>query len=412
MNAGIATAMAAPSFVSPASEAEAASLIASLAAARTPVELVGGGSKRGVGRPVNAGVTLSSSALSGITAYVPTEMVISAKAGTPLADVEAELARNGQRFAFEPGDWRALLGSAGEPTLGAVAAANVSGPRRFVAGAARDSLLGVRFINGAGEIIKNGGRVMKNVTGLDLAKVLAGSWGTLSFLTEVTFKVQPVPETEATVVILGLSELDGVKAMARALATHAEVSGAAHLPELVNASVLDGAMKGPGLTALRIEGLAQSVSVRVAFLKDVFKAGDVHVLDAAASAALWAAVRDVTPFRPATARDARPVWRVSMAPDCAVLMVDALRRQAGLSAFYDWQGGLAWLRMEHGAEAGALRAMMARFGSGHATLVRADAVTRAAVPVFEPEPKAIAALSARVRAAFDPAGIFNPGRMG
>jgi glycolate oxidase FAD binding subunit len=339
-------------------------------------------------------------------------MVLTARAGTPLADIEAELARNGQRLAFEPADWRGLTGTTGEPTIGAVAATNNSGPRRFVAGAARDALLGVRFVNGLGEAVKNGGRVMKNVTGLDLVKLMAGSWGTLGFLTEVTFKVLPVPETEATLVLHGLSDVDAAKAMAAAMATHAEVSGAAHLPELMSAQVLEGALKSDAATLLRLEGLSSSVSVRLAFLQTHFSMHQQSVLDAEQSALLWREIRDVTPLHPLRANDRRPVWRVSMAPDSAVLMVDALRRQAGLAVFYDWQGGLAWLRMEADPEAGALRETMKRFGGGHATLIRADAATRAAVAAFEPQSGPADALQKRIKAAFDPAGIFNPGRMG
>lgn len=396
----------------PATENDAAAFIAEAFSASTPLSLAGGGTKRAITNAPQPEVTLSSAGLSGIAAYKPTEMVLSAKAGTPVAALEAELARNGQRFAFEPADWRALLGAAGTPTISAVAATNNSGPRRHVAGAARDSLLGVRFVNGRGEIIKNGGRVMKNVTGLDLVKLMAGSWGTLGFLTEVTFKVQPVPETEETLVLHGLPDVAAIAALASAMATHAEVSGAAHLPELLDATVLAGRIKGGGTTLLRLEGLASSVAIRAAFLRDHFKAHDITMLAAPDSARLWRELRDVAPFHPTGLRDMRPVWKVSMAPDSAVLMVDALRRSAGLAAFYDWQGGLAWLRMEAGPEAAALRETMRAFGGGHATLVRADAAARAANPAFEPQPKTVAALSARIKAGFDPAGIFNPGRMG
>ncbi|NJR13941.1 MAG: FAD-binding protein, partial [Phyllobacteriaceae bacterium] len=204
---------AAAAAIVPQSEIEAAAIIGSAARAGTPVELLGGGTKRAIGNPANAQLTLSSAGMSGIVAYEPTNGD-HRQAGTPLAEIKAELARNGQRFSFEPADWRGLMGTTGTPTIGAVAATNNSGPRRFVAGAARDSLLGVRFVNGEGAIVKNGGRVMKNVTGLDLVKAMAGSWGTLGFLTEVTFKVQPVPETEATLVLHGLTDVEAATAMA------------------------------------------------------------------------------------------------------------------------------------------------------------------------------------------------------
>jgi glycolate oxidase FAD binding subunit len=392
----------------PSSEAEAAAIVGDAAAKNLPIEVIGGGTKRGIGKPTRAAITVSSSHMSGIVAYTPSEMVISAKAGTPLDDIKAALSENNQELAFDPIDYRALLGSTGTPTIGAVAAANLSGPRRFVIGAARDALLGMRFINGQGGIIKNGGRVMKNVTGLDLVKLMAGSWGTLGFLTEVTFKVLPRAQTETTLVLLGLDDAAGIAALASAMATHCEVTGAAHVPEMVNESLLSGKLKSEGATLLRIQGTAQSVPARLAFLQDRFKNSAALVLDAAESRKLWGQIRDVQPFQ----NDQRPVWRVSMAPSKGHELVDVLRRHAGLAAFYDWQGGLIWLRMEAGADADLVRKTIAALGSGHATLIRADEATRQTTPVFQPQPKAIAALTARVKAAFDPANVFNSGKMG
>jgi glycolate oxidase FAD binding subunit len=391
----------------PHSEAEAAAMIGDAAARRSPVEIIGGGTKRAIGQPLKTAITLSSSGLSGIVAYTPSEMVMTAKAGTPLDTIKTALAANNQELAFDPLDYRGLLASTGTPTIGAVAAANLSGPRRFVIGAARDALLGVRFVNGQGEIIKNGGRVMKNVTGLDLVKLMAGSWGTLGFLTEVTFKVLPLAQTETTLVLLGLDDAAGMAALAAALATHCEVSGAAHIPEIINASLLGGQLKSAGATLLRLQGTAQSVAIRLAFLQQYFKAIAQLVLDAETSGRLWRQVRDVEPFQ----NDHRPVWRVSMAPSDGYEMVDVLRRHAGLAAFYDWQGGLIWLRMEAEVEAGLVRKTIVACGGGHATLIRANEATRAVTPVFQPQQKAVATLTARVKAAFDPADIFNPGRI-
>jgi glycolate oxidase FAD binding subunit len=380
----------------PSSEVEAAAIIGDAARNERTIEIIGGGTKRGIGKPMTTDITLSSSGMSGIVAYTPSEMVITAKAGTPLEEINAALAENNQELAFDPIDYRNLLGSTGTPTIGAVAAANLSGPRRFVVGAARDALLGVRFVNGQGEIIKNGGRVMKNVTGLDLVKLMAGSWGTLGFLTEVTFKVLPKAQTETTMVLLGLDDAMGITALASALATHCEVTGAAHVPEMVNATLLE------------LQGTAQSVPSRLAFLQKQFSAHAQLVLEAENSTTLWQQIRDVQPFHD----DTRPIWRVSMAPSRGFEMVDVLRRHTGVSAFYDWQGGLIWLHMEADAEADLLRKTIAALGGGHATLIRVDEATRASVPVFQPQPTSLAALTARIKAAFDPANIFNPGRIG
>ena len=393
--------------IAPHSEAEAAAIIGDAAQKKQTVMLFGGDTKRSIGRPMKTDMSLSSNRMSGIIAYTPSEMVITAKSGTPLEEIKTVLAENYQELAFDPIDYRAFLGSTGTPTIGAVAAANLSGPRRFVAGAARDALLGVRFVNGQGEIIKNGGRVMKNVTGLDLVKLLAGSWGTLGFLTEVTFKVLPVAQTETTLVLLGLSDADGISALASAMATHCEVTGAAHVPEMVNSTLLEGQLKSEGATLLRLQGTSQSLPSRLAFLQQRFAGAHQLVLDAEISKTLWQQIRDVKPFQ----NDKRSVWRVSVAPSRAAEIVDVLRRHAGVAAFYDWQGGLIWLRMEGETEAALLRKTIAALGGGHATLIRADEVTRNAVSVFQPQTPALAALTARVKAAFDPANIFNPGKM-
>ncbi len=393
----------------PASEEELAAIVASAGREGEPLEIVGGGTRRGLGRPVQAARTVDLSALSGITAYNPAELVMSARAGTPLSEIEAELDRNGQMLTFEPMDHRLLLGGDGEPTIGGVFAANVSGPRRLSAGAARDSLLGVRFVNGSGEVIKSGGRVMKNVTGLDLVKLLAGSWGTLGVLSEVTFKVLPKPETSATLVVSGLNDAEAAAAMASAMALSVEVSSAAHLPTSVVNRFMGGALGWEPATLLRLEGLEQSVMVRKEKLARAMAAyGDSRLLNAQESATIWREVRDVHPF---AADRNKPVWRVSVAPTIGHQLVAALRLRTGVDAYYDWQGGLVWLQMEQDVEDELLRAFISKLGGGHAMLVRASDAVRASVEVFEPQPAALAALSTRIRAQLDPAGILNPGRM-
>jgi glycolate oxidase FAD binding subunit len=414
----------------PHSETDAAYIIRNAAADGKPLSICGGNT-RGLARlPANADnvETLSARSLTGMVDYDPAEMVMTVKAGTPVVEVEAALAANRQMMAFEPMDHRGILGSHGtptaEPTIGGVFAANVSGPRRLIAGAARDSLLGIRFVNGRGEVIRAGGRVMKNVTGLDLVKLLAGSQGTLGFLTEVTFRVLPVPPMTQTIVISGLDDQTATKAMAAAMALPVEVSGAAHLPASVSSRFLGGALlagsgpagsgpEGPGggeATVLRLEGLAASVEVRAQKLAAVMQAfGSVSRLGANESRILWREIRDVHPYADGTDR---PLWRVSVVPSSGAQLVAALRLEAGVDAFYDWQGGLVWMRMEADAEAGLIRRLIRALGTGHATLIRASDAVRADTPTFEPLPEAVTALSARVKAKLDPAGIFGPGKMG
>lgn len=395
----------------PATSAEVLSTVQWAASEESPLEILGHGSKRGIGRPQQSEHSLDVSKLTGVTLYEPAELVLSAKAGTPLVEIEALLAENGQQLAFEPMDYGPLLGGKpGKGTIGGALAANLSGPRRLKAGAARDHILGINAVAGRGEAFKSGGRVVKNVTGYDLSKLMANSWGTLAVFTDVTFKVLPSAETEVTLAIRGLLDDAAAAAMALALGSSAEVSSAAHLPERVAGRVAGGSFGSDAATLLRVEGFGPSVAYRIAALKDLLRnAGPLEEISGEATHSLWRDVRDCAPFADGSEK---PVWRVSMAPAQAHQMVLALRMQAAVDAFYDWQGGLIWLRMEHGdPEADLLRGLIRKHGGGHATLVRAAPSHRAAVPVFEPQAPQLAALSARLKAEFDPKAILNPGRM-
>lgn len=386
----------------PNDEAEVAALIREAAANGTSLRIQGGGTRAGLGRPTQDAATLSTAGLSGITLYEPAEMVIGAKAGTPLETIEKALAEKGQMLAFEPADFRLLFGTQGTPTIGAVAAGNISGPRRLWGGAARDSLIGVRFVNGNGEIIKSGGRVMKNVTGLDLVKLQAGAWGTLGVLTEVIFKVVPKPETTATFVLSGLDDAAAVKAMAMAITSPFEITGAAHLPDKVGG---EGAR-----TYLRIEGFPVSVDYRAGELaKLLSRFGTLSRLDESIGTSVWSTIRDAAPL--AEPRDAA-IWRLSVKPSEAPATIEAIRPAMAVRAFYDWGGGLIWLAVSAEGDAGAtvIRAA-AKAAKGYATLMRAPDAVRAVVPVFEPESAAVAALTQRIKASVDPAGVINPGRM-
>lgn len=379
---------------SPSSEEELAGFVAESAGAGRRLAIRGGGT-RPVGRPVEADATVSLQGMSGITLYEPAALTIGAKAGTPLAEIEAALAAENQHLPFEPADWRALLGTSGEPTIGGAYAAGVSGPRRIQAGALRDSAIGVRFVDGTGTIVKNGGRVMKNVTGYDLVKLMAGSWGTLGIVTELFFKVLPKPETSATVSLRGLDDATAVAALSAALGSPFDVTGAAHLPG------------DEPRTIARLEGFTNSIAYRTGELaKTLSGFGKAEILDAAATAALWRSVRDVEAFagRPGA------VWRISTRPSRGTAVVTQVRQVMPAEAIYDWGGGLVWLLVADEGDCGAaaIRSAVAAQG-GHATLLRASAENRTAARVFDPENRAISHISKQIAAKFDPGVIFNRG---
>ena len=378
------------------------------------LEIVGRGTKRAIGRAAQWDATLDLSGLSGVILCEPAELVLSAGAGTPLAEIEALAAESGQQLAFEPMDYGPLLGEArGIGTIGGALAANLSGPRRIKAGAARDHFLGVRAVSGRGETFKSGGRVVKNVTGYDLCKLLAGSWGTLAAMTEVTIKTLPRAETEDTVLVLNLDDAAAGKAMAAAMGSVADVSGAAHVPAPLAGRVAEIAATGGAVTAFRLEGVPPSVAHRKGFLEGLMRPfGELGALRGPASQQFWRAVRDVEPFAASGPDRERIVWRISTAPSHGAEVGRALVGRAEAQVLYDWAGGLIWAALPPSDDAGAkiVRSIIAANG-GHATLIRAPAALRAAVDVFEPQPAALAALTKRVRESFDPRGVLNAGRM-
>jgi len=363
------------------------------------LDVRGLGSKRTLGKPMHCDQVLDLSGISGVVDYAPEELVVTVRAGTPMREVEALLAQRNQILAFEPPDFGPLLGGEAEQgTLLGALMGNLSGPRRLSAGAARDHLLGFSGVNGRGEAFKSGGKVMKNVTGYDLSKLLAGSWGTLAVLDEVSVKVLPAPDQTRTLILQGLEDAVAIKAMCAAMGSPHEVSGAAHVD---------------GRTALRLEGVAPSVEARLKGLRDLFDelAVSMEELGTLESRTLWREIRDVAPL--ATSEDAI-VWRVSCPPtegSAVVARIAAERPQA--RTFYDWSGGLVWLALPPSADAdhALVRGALGATG-GHATLIRAPAEVRAAVPVFQPQSSALEALAERVKESFDPRHIFNPGRMG
>jgi glycolate oxidase FAD binding subunit len=396
----------------PAADWELKSLIAALAEQRFPVEIIGAGTKRGIGRPVATSALLSTASLRGIPLYEPTELVMSARAGTPVSQIEVELAARGQMLPFEPLDLGPMLGAPqGSGTIGAVFMTNNSGARRIAVGSARDNLLGTRGVNGRAEQFKSGGRVMKNVTGYDIARALTGSWGTLAVVTEVSFKLAPLPDDIVTLLYPGLPDDLAVELMCAAMGTPFEVSGTIHLP---TAHV--GRLQTPGLaalkvpvTAIRIENFMKSVLYRKDKLKDVLRAYGTPVeLDLEKSMSFWGEMRRLAhlPHAPSY------IWKISTSPTAASKLVANIRKHMPLEAAYDWSGGLVWLEVPASADAGAadIRRSVAMFG-GHATLLRADAAVRSAIEVFQPLNSGLEKLTRGMKDAFDPLGLLNPGRM-
>lgn len=397
--------------LNPRDEQDVVEAVSAAAFREQTLEIVGHGTKAEIGRAAQTAITLDMSGIKGIELYQPDELILSAKAGTPIADIEEELAKNKQELAFEPMDLNALLNmEAGAGTLGGLIAANISGPRRIKAGAVRDYALGVTAVSGRAEIFKSGGRVVKNVTGYDLSKFVAGSWGTLAVMTSLTIKVLPAAEDAETVLVLGLDPAKAREAMSIAMGSSCEVSGAAHLPERAAAKIPVGAVAkaGRSVTALRLEGIPASIAYRKAKLEELMKPfGRLASLEQKDTKALWAAVRDAVPFADKTHR---AVWRISTAPTEGPKVGAAIAAATGADIFYDWAGGLIWAEMP-GLLPEEIAVRHALGGKGHATLMRADPTVRASAAPFEPLDPGLAALIQRVKSSFDPKGILNPGRM-
>ncbi len=360
--------------------------------ASDPLRIIGGGT-RGVGP---GAPNLSTRELTGVTLYEPGALTLVAKSGTPLAEINEHLASEGQMLAFEPSDFRPLLRTEGEPTIGGIVAANESGPRRLAVGACRDFLLGVRFVDGSGNVVKNGGRVMKNVTGYDLVKLLCGSHGTLGILSEVSLKVLPRPETSASLMIYGPTVDEAVGLMARAMGSPYEVTGAAYSSQ---------DMAGHPVVFLRLEGSETQVTGRLSKLRNLLEpfvpTGENYAIseltDVDAVQQQWVSLRDLDE----EAGTYRDVWRLSVKPSDAPSICAALPEP---NYQLDWAGGRIWAFTEPGTD---LRNIIGQF-DGHATLIK----SASNLPRFHPEPAPLANLSAGLRNQFDPRGILNSGLMG
>ena len=397
----------------PETAEEACAIVADALAGKTALEIVGGGSRRDMGRPLNTDYVISAAKLAGVSLYEPDELVMRAGPGTPMEQIRMQLDQHGQMLAFEPPDYGPLLGGApGQGTIGGVIAGNLAGPRRIKAGAARDHFLGFEAVSGRGEIFRSGGRVVKNVTGYDLCKLMAGSWGTLGLMTEITVKVLPAPEKVRTVLIACADAVSATAAMSRGLSSPHDVSAAAWLPETAAAKsgVSHVAGAQAALAAVRVEGIGSSVDARCAALREELSAfGDVEELHSHNSLSFWCEVRDVRLLGDGT------VWRLSVPPADAPGILEVLRAELDAEYFVDWGGGLIWVTVGCGcggedSGANVIRAAIAA-GGGHASLIRASADLRSRVPVFQPESAPVHRLTRNIKEAFDPEGILNPGRM-
>jgi glycolate oxidase FAD binding subunit len=385
------------SLIAPADEAGIIAAVQAARAACEPLAVEGQGSKRGMLRPVQAARSLSTRGLTGVTLYRPAELIISARAGTPLAEIEATLAEKGQQLIAESPYLNGVFGTSAPPSIGGVVAANLSGPRRITWGATRDHVMGLRFINGAGEVIRSGGRVLKNVTGLDLCKLLSGSYGTLGVITEVTLKVLPAPEASATLLIETPDLASAVAALAAGLGSPFGISAAAALPGT-----------GHVLAALRLEDFAASVAYRMEKLRGVLgRFGTQRFIEDAESRAFWRGVREVEPLQ-VMADEA--IWRVSVRPSAGPQIASAASAIGG-RVMLDWGGGLVWVAAIPSSANHMLISEAARTQGGAAMLFRAPESLRLAVPVLPEEAAPLAKIGARVKEALDPGGLFNPGHM-
>jgi glycolate oxidase FAD binding subunit len=392
--------------IQPESIQEVVDIVRSHAEARRPLAIEGSGSKNGLGRPVEADTLLSARGLSGINSYQPDELVLTAWSGTPMREIWNALAEKRQHLAFEPAA-SALYGSGNEAgTIGGVLASNLSGPRRPSAGAARDHFLGFSAVNGLGEEFKAGGKVVKNVTGYDLPKLLAGSMGTLAVLLEVTVKVLPAPEKQRTVIVPVSDAATGHRCLTAQLQEAFEIDGAAVVPAAVTARSSVDLVRAPSsaLAAMRLTGSPVSVADRCAALRSAIGMPSEE-LHSARSQALWTEINEVASLLGA---EMGALWRLSVPPASGAKIAMALGQ--GEDWLMDWGGGRLWIaRREASAEDAGLVRKVAATAGGHATLVRGSDELRRAINVFPAE--APLTLLKRTKAAFDPHGILNPGRM-
>lgn len=364
------------------------------------------------GSDINDFCSLDMSGFRGIDLYEPEELVLRAGAGTPIAEIQARLEEQGQEFVFEPPDIAPLYGGAsGGGTLGGVVACNLSGSRRVSKGAARDSVLGIEAVSGRGELFRSGGRVMKNVTGYDLPKLLTGSQGTLAAMTRITLKVLPACETSVTLIFSDLAPKAALATMTAALSSPYDVSAAAFVPIAVAVHAPENCNSSRSVTALRLEGARESLMPRVETLRELLaEHGVSSMLQDGDSRSFWSFINNAT-FFAAPERRENMLWRLFLPPNRAHHVDELAQALGDMPYVLDWGGGLAWLGMPHRKE--GLRSLCQRVAdfagahNGFGILIRAPREFHGVFGGFASLGAAETALMKQVRAAFDPNSILS-----
>jgi len=390
--------------VTPRSEADVAEAMRLAGEKNAALEIVSGGTKRAIGRPVSANAVLDMSGLSGIVKYEPEELVLTVRSGTRMSDIETALAEKNQMLGFEPADWGPLLGAAGSGTIAGTVATNACGSRRVRAGAVRDHVIGCRFVNGLGETVKAGGQVIKNVTGFDIAKLMCGAFGTLGVLTEITLRVTPKPAQAATFALKDCDASKGLAALRRAAGLPIDATGLSYFPASSFGEAQAALAGGSGAALIRIEGTGSALEEKLSVLRHAFAGEDRSILDREATATLFRGIGNGAVF----AKRATDIWRLFVPQSAALQALTASRAEFW---YADCAGGALWLGLPADeATATRLRSITMTVG-GYATLMRGPTKARAMLPVFETETPARAELTKSVKAAFDPKHLINPGRM-
>ena len=393
---------------------ETEEIIKTALAEQRPIEVVGNGTKRGLGRPVETNISVSLSKISGITLYQPEELVVTAGAGTTLKEIRKILESNRQHLAFEPPDWGPLFGEKPDnQTIGGIIATNLSGPRRIQCGAARDHLLGAEMVTGRGETVRTGGRVVKNVTGYDLCKLVSGSYGTLGLLTKLTLKVLPVAEKIRTLLILDLEEEQALSGMTAALSSPHNVSAAAFLPieSARRSNIKYVADLNTSIMAIRIEGVAPSVEARLNSLRRLLSPlGNSEELHFRNSKLFWEEIGNVYYL---SSEENKTIWRISVPPSNSINVARQVARGCESTIYFDWGGGLLWVGIIPELKDGGSKIIRTAIKAcgGHATLIRASEIIREKIPVFQPPGSVVFNLNRRIKEGFDPKHILNPGRL-
>ena len=403
----------------PKDESKVSTLVKQFYKSNTPVEIIGSGSKRKIGKPINCAKTINFSQLSGIVEYFPEELYIKVKAGTSIKIIEEKLKKNKQQLAFEPIDFGYLFdGKSNYGTAAGHVACNFSGPRRFKVGSVRDHVLGFRGVNGRGEVIKSGGTVVKNVTGYDLSKLMCGSYGTLLALTEITFKVLPTMDESSTLAIHNAKLEKAMNYLNDAINSSTDISGATHLPtepkckscrmNIEETFKLNDLKNEGSITAIRLEGSKKSVNERIKNLQDELKIIDnnISILESYQSQLFWNKVKNLEFF----SSTKNNIVRVVLPPSQTVKFLYQLS-SLKFKYFLDWGGSLIWMEVCDLSEEmfDSIRKKAVKAG-GYMTMIKFSDFLPYVEEVFTINRNKFN-ISQNIKKSFDPKRILNPGKM-